>query len=157
MVMSNHSYEEQTRRILSDLQSELQQGDAELSKLVEKQNMLAEEVKAYRVALESYLRRSGKQTSAEFDWTKLLASVETHKDRIKLIAEKQGGKIRVSQATDILFSKGFIKSKKRSTAYAMVQGMLSDMTETGIFEKVGPGEYNLIGAQQILLGSGTSQ
>ncbi|MBM3156551.1 MAG: hypothetical protein FJ004_04615 [Chloroflexi bacterium] len=153
MVMSNHSYEEQTRRLLSDIKSELQLVDEEISKLIQKQTMLAKEVEAYQVALESYLRRSGKQVGTEFDWTKVLASAETHKERIKLIAEKQGGRIKVSQATDILYSKGFIKSKKRSTAYVMVQGMLAEMADSGIFEKVGQGEYKLIGAQQILLDS----
>jgi len=154
MVMNNHSYEEQTRRLLSDAKSELQLVDAEISKLYEKQTMLAREVQGYEVALESYLRRTGRQVSTEFDWTKLLANAETHRDRIKLIAEKQGGKVKVSQATDILFSKGFIKAKKRSTAYVMVQGMLSDMADNSIFERVGPGEYKLMGAKQSPLGSG---
>lgn len=157
MTMGNHSYEEQTRRLLSDIISELQLVEAEISKLYEKQTMLTRERDAYQIALDSYLRRTGKHVSTEFDWTKLLANAETHRDRIKLIAERQGGKIKVTHATDILFSKGFIKAKKRSTAYAMVQGMLADMTDTGIFEKVGPGEYKLIGAQQILLDPGASQ
>ena len=79
-----------------------------------------------------------------------MATDKIHKERLITIAKHSGGKIRVSQATDILCSNGFIKSRKRATAYAMVQGYLADMEYGGEFRKIGPGEYRLMGAQQSL-------
>ncbi len=152
MVLNNYSYEEQTRRLLSEAQSELSALDEEIAKLQGKRVIVAREVGAYETALQGYLRRIRKQEVAEVDWSKLLGTVGTHKERVKLIAEHNGGKVRVSQATDILYSKGFIRAKKRATAYSMVQVMLVDMAEDGIFEKIGPGEYRLVGAQQRLAG-----
>jgi hypothetical protein len=71
-----------------------------------------------------------------------------HKDRLITIAKHYGGKIGQSRATDILFGNKLIRARKRSTAYAMVQTYLVDMVEQGIFQKLGLGEYELIGAQQ---------
>lgn len=147
MTLNNYSYEEQTRRLLSDAKSEQSVVQSEINKLQEKAVILAREVNAYETTLQGYLRRVGKQEIAEFDWEKLLNAAKTHKERLRVIAEHSGGIIRQSQATDILYGMGIIKAKKRSTAYAMVQGMLADMAEEGRFEKIAPGEYRLIGAQ----------
>ncbi len=153
MVLNNHSYEEQTRRLLAETQTELTAIGNQMAELQQKWNTLKKETEAYEVALQGYLRRIGKQTGVEFDWTKFLSEAKTHRERLQLIAKHNDGKIRVNQATDILFTKDFTKTKKRATAYTMIQGMLATMAEEGIFEKVkaGSGEYRLIGSQQSLL------
>ena len=151
MSASNHSYEEQTRRLLAEAQSELKAEEGEMDMLRDRITILLKEVQAYETALQGYLRRIGKQEIIEPDWVNLLKSQETHKKRLKAIAEYKGGRIRVSEATDILYTKGFIHAKKRSTAYAMVQSYLADMAEDGEFQKIAPGEYELIGAQRSLL------
>jgi len=149
--MNSNSYEEQTRRLLSETKSELTNLHNQIAELQERAVILAKEVDAYETALQGYLRRAGKQTSIENDWAKLLDSAQTHKERIRLIAERKGGTVRASQVTDILYSKGFIKAKKRATAYSMVQVMLADMTKKGEFEKTGLGEYRLRDSQQSLI------
>lgn len=151
MTINNHSYDEQTRRLLAEAQSELKAIDGEMNKLRDKRVILAREVEAYETALEGYLRRMGKGITIEPDWVKLLKGQETHKQRLKEIARYKGGTIKVGGATDILYTQGFIHAKKRSTAYAMVQSYLADMAEEGDFKKVAPGEYELIGAQQSLI------
>lgn len=147
MSVNNHSYEEQTRRLLAEAQSELKVAEGEMDILRDRISILFKEVEAYEIALKGYLRRQGKQEIIEPDWVSLLRNQETHKQRLEAIAKEKGGRIRVSEATDILYVKGFIHAKKRSTAYAMVQTYLADMAEQGIFQKLGPGEYELVGAQ----------
>jgi hypothetical protein len=151
MVINNNSYEEQTRRLLGEAQSELRNLEEQIAELHEKREAVAGEVNAYETALHGYLKRTGRQIGVGVDWKKLLSPVETHKDRIKLIAAHYGGKVKVTQATDILFGNGFINTKKRANAYVIVQSTLADLTKKGIFKKFGPGEYGLIGAQQSLL------
>lgn len=151
MAITNHSYEEQTRRLLAEAQSELRAVDGEMDILHDRRVALAREVEGYETALQGYLRRMGKASTIEPDWVKLLEGLKIHKDRLRAIAEHRGGRIKVGEATDILYTKGFIHAKKRSTAYAMVQSNLADMAEEGKFQKVAPGEYELIGAQQSLL------
>jgi hypothetical protein len=144
-------YEEQTRRLLAEAQSELKAAEGEMDILRDKVAILLKEVQAYETALQGYLRRKGKGTITQPDWVNLLRNQETHKGRLEAIAREQGGRIRVSEATDILYTKGFIRAKKRSTAYAMVQSYLAGMAEQGTFQKLGPGEYELVGAQRSLL------
>ncbi len=151
MVINNHSYEEQTRRLLAETQSELTAIGNQMAELQQRWNTLKKENEAYEVALQGYLRRIGKQASVEFDWSQLLSEAKTHKDRLQLIAKHNDGKIRVNQATDILYTEKFTQTKKRATAYTMIQGMLTTMAEEGIFEKVGSGEYRLVDTQQSLL------
>lgn len=152
MVMNNHSYEDQSRRLLGEAQSELNEIDAEIKDLQDRRVILAREVNAYETSLQGYLRRIGRQEGTESNWKSILANCDIHRDRIEAIAKHSGGKIRVGQVTDILYSNGFIKAKKRSTAYSMIQGYLADMTDDGVFKKVAPGEYRLVGAQQSLPG-----
>lgn len=152
MVINNNSYEEQTRRLLAETKSELNAVEVEITELRTKAVTLTREVDAYETALQGYLRRIGKGITTEPDWVKLLEGLKSHKERLKAIAKHRGGRIRVSEATDILYTQGFIHAKKRFTAYSMVQSYLADMAEDGDFEKVAPGQYELIGAQQSLPG-----
>jgi predicted nuclease with TOPRIM domain len=151
MVTENHAWEEQTRRLLSEAQAELNSLEEQIFELHEKQAKLADEVDAYEMALKGYLTRTGRKEVAEHDWINILANDKYHKDRLVTIAKHNGGKITQSKATDILFGNKLIKAKKRATAYAMVQGYLSDMAEQGLFRKLGPGEYQLLGAQQKMM------
>lgn len=151
MIMNNHSYEDQTRRLLAEAQSELNNLDAEIKDIQDKRVKLAKEVNAYETALQGYLRRTGRQEGTESNWKSILAIYDIHRDRLEAIARHSGGKIRVSQATDILYSNGFIKSKKRSNAYSMIQAYIAEMKEDGVFKKIAPGEYKLIGGQPSLL------
>ena len=148
MVMNNHSWEEQTRRLLSEAQSELVGLERQISELQERQANLAREIEAYETALKGYLMRTGRQEVAEYNWRKILAHDNSHKARLITIAKHNGGRIGQSKATDILFGNKLIQARKRSTAYAMVQTYLADMVKHGIFQKLGPGEYELVGAQQ---------
>lgn len=143
MIINNHSYEEQTRRLLADAKSELRTLDAEMGQLRVRRTALAHEVDAYEVALQGYLKRTGKHELAETKWDEILKPAGTHKERLKLIAEHSGGKIKVSQATDILFSKGYVKAQKRVTAYSVIHVILGEMVKKGILEKIAPGEYKL--------------
>ena len=149
--MNNHSWEEQTRRLLSEAQSELVGLETQISELQDKQVNLAREIDAYEMALKGYLMRTGRKEVAEYDWKEILADDKYHRDRLLTIAKHSGGKINQSKATDILFGNKLMKAKKRATAYAMVQGYLTDMAEQGIFKKLNPGEYQLIDAQQSLI------
>lgn len=150
MVVNNHSWEEQTRRLLSEAQSELTSLETQIAELHGKQVKLAREIDAYETALRSYLTRMGKQESIEADWKKLLAGDKSLKSKLLTIAKQHGGKIGQSQATDILYSNKLIGAKKRATAYAVIQSYFSDMIERGILEKVAPGQYQLVDAQQKL-------
>lgn len=145
MVTINHSYEDQTRRLLAESQSELNAIETEIKELEKKRATLEQEVQAYEVALQGYLRRTGKQAISEPNWAKLLKG-KVHREKLITIAKHNGGIIRVSQATDLLYYKKFIKSHKRANAYSIVQALLSDMADEGLFEKVEPGEYRLIGS-----------
>jgi len=150
MSVSNH-YEEQTRRLLAEAQSELRAAEGQMDIIRDKIAMLVKEIQAYETALQGYLRRRGKDITTETDWNELLNDLGSHKERIKAIAQHKGGTIKVSEVTDILYTKGFIHAQKRATAYSMIQSYLADMREAGDFQKIAPGEYRLIGAQQNLL------
>lgn len=153
MVMNNHSYEDQTRRLLAETKSELTAIGNQMAELQQRWETLKKEAEAYETALQGYLRRAGKQEVIETDWDKLLGGKsQTHKKRLITIARRNGGRIRVTQATDILYSKGFIKSKRRANAYQIVSMLLADMTDDGQFKKVAPGEYRFVSSQRSLLG-----
>lgn len=151
MVIGNgSSWEEQTRRFLSDTLSDLKKVETQISELEEKRGKLSEEAKAWEMALEGYLKRTGRRMDITPEWHKMLIA-QTHKERLVTIAKNSDGKVKASEATDILYTKGFIKAQKRSTAYSMVQRYLIELAEEGTLEKVAPGEYRLVGAQQTLL------
>jgi len=151
MVMGNHSWEEQTRRLLSEAQSELRELQTKIDEMQDRAANLVAEIGGYEIALRGYLSRTGRQEVAKIEWNKLLSG-QTHKEKLKTIAKQNAGRIRVSQATDILYTGRFTEAKKRATAYSMVQVYLADMTEDGIFEKVGAGEFRLIASQPSLPG-----
>jgi len=150
MVLSNYTWEEQTRRYLAEATSELNDLENKRKDLDDEIVSLARTVNAYETALKDYLIRSGQSSTVIKDWLKDLANPNyRHRDRLKMIAEHNGGRVRINKATDILFNNKLIKSKKRVNAYVIVQGILADMADKGELKKVAPGEYQL--TQQSLL------
>jgi len=150
MMTNSSSWEEQTRRLLSDKVSELNRIKTMVQELQEKEARIQAEAQAYELVLEDYLKGAGRQFKIEPNWLKLLEN-QTHKQQLLTIAEHSNGRIKTSEATDLLYTKHFIKAAKRTTAYIMVQRFLKELREEGKFEKIAPGEYRLIGAQQDLL------
>jgi len=146
MVISNHSWEEQTRRLLSEAQTEkndLVTQDRELQKKI---NELDAEIEAFKIALGAYLTRTGRQKNTQVDWVALLKPL-SHKDKLVAIAKENGGLVRQSQAADIIFSNGLTEAKKRHTVYQIVKNNLDRLLEDGALVKVRPGEYQLVGIQ----------
>ena len=147
MIMSNHSWEQETQKYLAEVQSELNRVEKELAVIQDKRAELAREAKAYETALQSYLKRTGKQDSIKSDW-KLLSQQNNHRERLKRIAERSNGIIKVSSASNVLYNLRLIKSKTRANAYRIVYGLLSDMVDEGQFKKIGPSTFRLIDSKQ---------
>ena len=143
MVKSSHSYEEQTRRLLAETRAELSTIEAQIVELEEKRATLKSEAQAFEIALQGYLVRTKRRENHEPNWVELLHR-QKHKDRLITIAKHSDGKIMVSQATDLLYGKGFIRSKKYSNAYHITQILLSRMTQKGVFDRVTRGQYRLV-------------
>ena len=141
--IKNHLYEEQTRRLLAETQSDLTIIENQIAELQQKREVLKREAEAHELALRGYLRRTGRLEFAEPDWAKMFEG-QTHKEKLITIAKHNSGRIKVNKATDILYTKGFIKSRKRANAYTIVQTLLANMAEEGKFEKIKSGEYRLI-------------
>lgn len=150
MVTNNYQFEEQVRRLLSQTKSELEMIEAQIAELEGKRAFLRAEVQAFEMTIRGYLRQTGRQETAEPEWIKLLGG-QINKERLLTIAKHSGGKITVKQATNLLYNR-FIKSKNRSVAYTMIQGLLSNLAQDGKLAKVAPGEYKLVEAQPNLPG-----
>ncbi len=150
MIMNNHSVEEGLRNVLSETISELDKLKKEREELDGRIMVLQEETHAYEVALQGYMKRTGRQIKVEIDWDKM-REAKSHKVRLIKLAEYDGGKITVKDSSALFYTKRIIKSKRRENAYQIVRTLLDDMTDAKIFEKVGPGKYKLVGAQQALL------
>ena len=107
-------------------------------------------MQGYEITLRGYQKRTGKQEQSEIDWSKLMLGAKTHKDRIIIVLKQFGGIARPNQITDILYTKGFIKSKKRANAYQIVQTNITLLTDKKLVEKTDTGDIRLIGAQPVL-------
>jgi len=147
MLTNNHSWEEETRRYLSEAQAEMDAVDKQLAVLREKAITLAREIDAYQIALEGHLRRTGGQASIAQNLRTILESQKNHEERLKRIAERNGGVIKVGPATDLLFNLRLIKSKSRQHAYRIVYGLILGMVEDGQFVKIAPATFRLKGSQ----------
>ena len=143
MVTGNHSYEEQTRRRLSEAKTKAHELEEQL-KLLDKQSLrLTREISAYEIILEGY------KDTTQIDWFNLLQSL-THKDKLLVIAKESDGRIGLSQATDILYSNKLTTAKKRATVYQMVRNIIGKFEDDNIFKWVRSGEYQLVDAQPSL-------
>jgi len=147
MLTNNHSWEEETRKYLSEAQAERDAIDKQLEALREKAVTLAREIDAYQIALEGHLRRTGRQPSIAQSLGNILASQKNHEERLKIIAEHSGGVMKVGSAADLLFNLRLIKSKSRQHAYRIVYGLILGMVEDGQFVKTAPATFRLKGSQ----------
>lgn len=149
-MTSNNAWEEETRQTLSVIQSELHEAEQEAQEANEKAVRLTREAEAMKLALEIHLQRTGKGQTVEKDMGELLASQKNHRERIKRIAERNNGLLKVSTAANILYNHQLIKSKTPMHAYRIVYGLLINMTEEGIFQKSAPGVFRLVNYLPIL-------
>jgi predicted nuclease with TOPRIM domain len=147
MVMTSHSWEEETRKYLSEIQTELTDISKRLEELHKKRDDLTREAEAFITALAVHLRKTGRQENLQQDIKELLVNQINHKERIKRIAEQNNGVLKIGTAADILYNYQIMKSKSRMQAYRTVYGLVVDMVEEGIFQKSTPGEFRLVGTQ----------
>jgi len=150
MVITNHAWEEETRRYLADIKTELDNVNTQLEALQAKRDALAHEAEALNTALAVHFRRTGRQETDQPSMREFLLSQPNHKERMKRIAERNNGILKVGQAANILFLWGIVKSKARMNVYRIVYVLAKDMVEEGIFEKSGPAEFRLLGTQTAL-------
>jgi hypothetical protein len=147
MTMNNHTWEEETRKTLTLIQTELHDAERELGEAQAKVDRLTKEAEAMELALQIHLQRTGKRQVIEKDMRKLLISQRNHEERIKRIAEQNNGVLKVALATDILYNYHLLKSRTRINAYRIIYGLLLRMTGEGIFKKTAPGEFRLMDMQ----------
>lgn len=147
MVITNHTWEEETRKYLAEIQTELINVNKQFEELQAKRDNLSREAEAFSTALAAHLRRTGRQDVLQHDIRELLVNQKNHKERIKRIAEQNNGVLKIGSAADILYNYRIMKSKTRMQAYRIVYGLTVNMVEEGIFQKSRPGEFRLIGAQ----------
>jgi hypothetical protein len=149
MVTHNYSVEEELRIMLSNITDELNELEKEKSQIDNKITQLNEEKRAYENTLQSYVKRTGKQVSLEPDWNALRRD-PSHKARLIRLARYNGGRITVRESSALLYTKRIIKSKRQKNAYQIVRGLLDQMVDEKLFEKVAPGEFRLIDSQSSL-------
>ena len=143
MVMASQTWEEETRRTLSIIQAELNDAVNKAEEANKRVAELTKEVQAMELALEIHLKRSGKQETLEQNIRKILSNFGNHEERIKFIASRNNGKVKVATAADVLYNFGLIKSKSRMNAYRIVYGLIRKMVEDGEFHKIGKAEFRL--------------
>lgn len=156
MIIENHAWEEETRRYLAQIQTELANVDKQLEEIQARKDALAHEAEAFKTALAVHLRRTGRPESAQLDMREMLINQRNHKERIKRIAEQNNGRLKVGEAADILYTYHVLKSKSRMGAYRIVYSLAVDLVAEGKFEKTGPGEFRLLGTQPPLPSGHTS-
>lgn len=148
MVTNNHSFEEQIRRILAEVQSQLKSAQTERDKWATRAVELAGVAGAYEKVLQHQAARQGKADTDDSIWKELLRGLN-HREQILVIAEKKEGEVRKADATDILYTLGFIKAKSRAVAYNIVQqvvsalvddGLLAPTEKAGVFRRVNPND-----------------
>ena len=147
MVITNHSWEEETRKYLTDIQTELVDIDKRLEVLQAKRDDLTREAEAFSTALAVHLRKTGRPETIRQDMKGLLVSQPNHKERIKRIAEQNNGVLKIGLAADILYNYQLMKTKSKMQAYRIIYGLVVNMVEEGIFQKSSPGEFRLVGTQ----------
>ena len=149
MTLNEYQFEEQIRKLLGTAKAELAQNETEQKSLQSKAVLLTSEIGALEIVLEGFLRRSGRPVDTDSNWLKQLKAASTHKDRIMMIAKRENGVLKTNQITDMMYSTGCIQSKSRVNAYQIVNRALVELEEDKVIEKVGPGEYRVVGAQQV--------
>ena len=150
MVTPNHVWEEETRRYLADIQTELVEVDKRLEVLQAKRDALAREAEAFDTALTAHLRRTGRERVIQPDMRGFLTNQPNHKARIRRIAEHNDGLLKVGEAASALYAYRLIKTKSKMNAYRIVYALALQMVDEEVFEKTGRGEFRLLGTQPAL-------
>ncbi len=150
-MVTRNTWEDETRKYLVQIQSELADAIKQREEVTKRADSLADEAQAYELALESYLKRMGRpQANLGQDLRDILLEQRNHKNRIKVIAERNNGLLKVSVASDMLYNYKIVKSKSRMQAYRIVYGLVIKMVEDGVFIKSAPAEFRLVGTQSQL-------
>jgi len=147
MVITNHSWEEETRKYLKEIQTELIDINKRLETLQARRDDLTHEAEAFSTALAVHLRKTGRQETTRQDIKELLINQPNHKERIKRIAEENNGTLKIGLAADILYNNQIMKTKSRMQAYRIIYALTVEMVEQGIFQKTNPGVFRLVGTQ----------
>jgi len=147
MVITNHSWEEETRAYLKEIETELIDINKRLEELQARRDELSHEAEAFSTALAVHLRKTGRQETTRQDIKELLINQPNHKERIKRIAEQNNGVLKIGLAADILYNYQLMKTKSKIQAYRIIYGLVAEMVDQGIFQKTSPGEFRLVGTQ----------
>jgi chromosome segregation ATPase len=150
MAMTNHSWEEETKKYLIETERELAEISKQLEELQVKRDNLLREVEAFNTALAAHLRKTGRHETLRQDIKELLRNQKNHSERLQRIAEQNNGILRIGSATDILYNNQIMKTKSRIQAYRTIYALTLDMVAEGIFYKSGRGEFKLVGTQPTL-------
>jgi hypothetical protein len=140
MVTNDRSYEEQTRKRLSEAKAQAQDLWKKIEEMQTQHNVLSRQITAYTTILEGY------GDNREEDWATLLKEL-SHKDKLISIAKHNGGQLGHAEATDIIFSNNLTSAKTRAIVYQMVKNTLDSLIKDGIFVKSEPGKYQLVESQ----------
>lgn len=81
---------------------------------------LTREVEAYELALSSHLKRTGRAENLDQDLRTILSQQQNHKERLKVLAARNNGLIKVSVAADTLYSYQVVKSKSQRRRKALL-------------------------------------
>jgi hypothetical protein len=150
MVIGNNTWEEETRKYLAEIQTELVDINKQLEQLQAKRDALAHEAEAFETALAVHLRRTGRQETMRPGIRQLLLSQQNHKERIKRIAEQNNGVLKIGDAADILYTYRIMNTKSRMGAYRIIYALTAEMVGEGIFKKSAPGVFRLLDTQSTL-------
>jgi len=110
---------------------------------------ILEQIKAVEITMR-LCRHNGAQATPDIhdalvaELRKAKAQKKTQMDGLMLIADKNGS-IKVKEAQRFMAEAGFISNPKNAASI-----LYTLISRSGKFEKVKPGEYRLIGAQQSL-------
>lgn len=148
-MINNHSLEDGLRKLLAEVLSELGKLERDKKELEENVASLRTEAQAYERALQGYLKRTGKEPIDDRIWAQMRGD-RNHKERLIRLARHNGGIVKVNETSTLLYNRGIIKSKRYQNVYQIIRGLLVDMTENGIFEKIAPGQYRLVEVGPIL-------
>jgi hypothetical protein len=148
VVLNGKSYEDETRRLLSEAQSELKTIESKMNGLQQQSLTLLKVINAYQTVLSRI--GSDDHQEVKSDWIKLLDN-KINKEKLEIIAQHNNGKIAVGQVVDILFDNHLVKSQKRNNVYVIVNSALNGLIKDGKIKRIKPGEYYLVGTQQSLL------
>jgi hypothetical protein len=147
-MVTRSTWEEETRKYLAQVETELAEAIKQRDEATNRANVLASEAQAYQQAIESHLRRMGRPPEdLGHDLKTILLEQSNHKNRLKVLAERNNGLLKVSAASDILYNYKIVKSKSRMQAYRIVYGLMMKLVEEGIFVKSGSAEFILANTQ----------